>query len=78
MDPDHDLFGEMPSLRVIFSVGNNILVEPPIDHLNCHNSAVAKVEDAPDPRHQGCSCSFLPQNPDNTGDGVLSAFPPGE
>jgi len=35
---------------------------------------VAKVEDAPDPRHQGRSCSYLPQGPDNTGDGVSSAF----
>ena len=39
---------------------------------------VAKVEDAPGPRHQGRSCSHLPQGLDNAGDGVSSAFPSGK
>jgi len=39
---------------------------------------VAKVEDAAGPRHQGCSCSRLPQSLDNAGDAVSSAFPEGK
>jgi len=35
---------------------------------------VAKVEDTAGPRHQGCSCSRLPQGLDNEGDAVSSAF----
>ena len=35
---------------------------------------VAKVEDTADPRHQGRSCSHLPQGVDNAGDAVSSAF----
>jgi hypothetical protein len=35
---------------------------------------VAKVEDAAGPRHQGRSCSLLPQGLDNAGDAVSSAF----
>jgi len=38
----------------------------------------AKVEDAAGPRHQGCSCSRLPQSLDNAGDAVSSAFPKGK
>ena len=34
----------------------------------------SKVEDTPGPRHQGRSCSRLPQGLDNAGDGVSSAF----
>jgi len=37
-------------------------------------SNVAKVEDTAGPRHQGRSCSRLPQGLDNAGDGVSSAF----
>jgi len=39
---------------------------------------VAKVEGAADPRHQGFSCSKLPQALDNAGDVVPSAFPQGK
>jgi hypothetical protein len=39
---------------------------------------VAKVEDAAGSRHQGCSCSRLPQSLDNEGDAVSSAFPEGK
>jgi hypothetical protein len=39
---------------------------------------VAKVEDAAGPRHQGCSCSRLPQSLDNAGDAVSSDFPEGK
>jgi hypothetical protein len=35
---------------------------------------VAKVEDTAGPRHQGRSCSRLPQGLDNEGDAVSSAF----
>jgi hypothetical protein len=35
---------------------------------------VAKVEDTAGPRHQGRSCSRLPQGLDNAGDAVSSAF----
>jgi len=35
---------------------------------------VAKVEDSAGPRHQGRSCSRLPQGLDNAGDAVSSAF----
>jgi len=42
------------------------------------NLNVAKAEDAPGPRHQGRSCSYLPQGHDNAGDGVSSAFPSGK
>jgi len=35
---------------------------------------VAKVEDTAGPRHQGRSCSRLPQRLDNAGDAVSSAF----
>jgi hypothetical protein len=38
------------------------------------NPNVAKVEDTAGPRHQGRSCSRLPQGLDNTGDAVSSAF----
>jgi len=41
-------------------------------------SNVAKVEDTAGPRHQGRSCSRLPQGLDNAGDGVSSAFPKGK
>jgi hypothetical protein len=36
---------------------------------------IAKVEDASDPRRQGCSRSHLLRTLDNKGDGVSSAFP---
>ena len=39
---------------------------------------LSKVEDAPDPRHQGRSRSRLLQVLDNEGDGVSSAFPQGK
>jgi len=52
------------------------------------NPIVAKVEDAAGPpaagstlrsdKHQGCSCSRLPQSLDNAGDAVSSAFPKGK
>ena len=35
---------------------------------------VEKVEDTAGPRHQGRSCSRLPQGLDNAGDAVSSAF----
>ena len=35
---------------------------------------VAKVEDTAGPRHQGRSCSWLPQGFDNARDAVSSAF----
>ena len=35
---------------------------------------VAKVEDTAGPRHQGHSCSRLPQGLDNAGDVVSTAF----
>jgi hypothetical protein len=38
------------------------------------NPDVAKVEDTAGPRHQGHSCSRLPQGLDNAGDAMLSAF----
>jgi hypothetical protein len=42
------------------------------------NPIIAKVEDAAGPKHQGCSCSRLPQSLDNAGDAVSSAFPEGK
>jgi len=38
------------------------------------NPIAAKVEDTADPRHQGRSCSRLPQGLDNAGDVMSSAF----
>ena len=38
------------------------------------NPDVAKVEDTAGPRHQGHSCSRLPQGLDNAGDAVPLAF----
>jgi hypothetical protein len=38
------------------------------------NPNAAKVEDTAGPRHQGRSCSRLPQGLDNAGDAVSSAF----
>jgi len=38
------------------------------------NPNVAKAEDTAGPRHQGRSCSRLPQGLDNAGDAVSSSF----
>ena len=51
---------------------NEIITQEAITHSLYPN--VAKVEDAAGPRHQGRSCSRLPQGLDNAGDAESSAF----
>ncbi len=71
----HDLFSNITS----FGYHSNQYLQSVrfMNYSYCHANW-AKVEDAPDPRHQGRSRSRLLRAFDNAGDGVSSAFPKGK